>query len=183
MTQKKKSEKTDSVVALIRRTDSENPKPEDLERIRAILDENDALVRLNETSKQAFDRVIASYTKSALSKELFKRQIEAKRKALDYESENVIVQMLINQVILCHIRLNTFEAFHAENVKESLSIASGLYFDKLLSTYQRRFQRACESLGKVKKLLSEAELRDQQAKAKAKGNTLRSLQIYKAMSD
>ena len=109
MTQKKTPKQDDSVVALIRRTDTEKPNPEDLKRLRDILDENDALVRINETSEMAFTRVIGSYTKSELSKELFKRQIEAKRKSLNYESENVIVQMLINQVILCHIRLNTFE--------------------------------------------------------------------------
>jgi hypothetical protein len=183
MTQKKTPKQDDSVVALIRRTDTEKPNPEDLKRLRDILDENDALVRINETSEMAFTRVIGSYTKSELSKELFKRQIEAKRKSLNYESENVIVQMLINQVILCHIRLNTFEAFHAEKVKESLSIASGLYWDKLLLNYQKRFQKACEILAKVKKVLSEAELRDEQAQNKRSQSTLASQKLYKMLSD
>jgi hypothetical protein len=115
-------------------------------------------------------------------KELYERQIEMKRKALGYESENVMVQMLINQVILCHIRLNTFEARHAEKIKESGSIAQGLYLDKLLSNYQRRFQKACESLAKVKKLLAEAELHDQLAKNKRKQSTLASAKIYKSLS-
>ena len=179
----KKAKETDSITDLIRRTDAENPKPEDLKRLRAILDEDDTLVRLNETGQYAFNRVIGSYTKSALSLELFERQIDAKRKAFEYESESVMVQMLINQVILCYIRLSMFETWHAEKVKENCSIAQGLYFDKLLSGYQKRFQKACESLAKVKKLLSEAEWRDQQARNRRSQSTLASVNLYKKLSD
>jgi hypothetical protein len=71
---------------------------------RPQFDENSSLVEINEVSKRAFNTVIKSYSSSALVKELSERQIEMKWKALDYESENVIVQMPINQMILCHIR-------------------------------------------------------------------------------
>lgn len=177
-----KGRKTDSISALIDRTDKENPKPEDLEKLRAILDKDDTLVRLNESSEVAFTRVVGTYTTSKLVKELFQRQIAEKRSSLGYESENVMVQMLINQVILCHIRLTTFETFHAEKTKENSSIAAGLYWDKLLSSYQRRFQNACESLGKVKKLLSEANFRDEQAKTKRAQKTLATQTRYNRLT-
>jgi hypothetical protein len=178
-----KPKKPETIGDLIKLTDKENPKPEDLQRLRNRLNDNANLVEINEISERAFGVVIKTYSSSALMKELFERQIESKRKALDYESENVIMQMLINQVILCHIRVNAFEAFHAEKTRESLSIAYGLYLDKLLSTYQRRFQKACESLAKVRKLLSEAELRDQQARNKRSQSTLAAQKLYKALSD
>ena len=147
------------LTALLKRTDKENPKPQDLAELRTHLDQNSLLVEVNETSKRAFQIVIGSHTKSELLKELYTRQIEVKRKALDYESENLMVQMLINQLILCHIRLNTFEGFHAQKLQESHSTEQGLYWDKVLSNYQRRFLKACESLAKVKKLLSEPDLK------------------------
>src|SRR5687767_6839746 len=126
MTRKEAKPKAkDSLTALIQRTDKENPNPEDLKKIRAILDEDDTLMRINESSEQAFNRVIGTFTKSALSEELFRRQIKAKREKLDYDSANVMVQMLINQVILCHIRMTSYEGFHAEKIRESLSIESG----------------------------------------------------------
>lgn len=178
-----KAKKPETINDLIKLTDKENPKPEDLKRLRDRLDDNGYLVEINEASERAFDAVINSYTTSALMKEIYKRQIKAKRKALDYESENVMVQMLINQVILCHIRLSAYEMFHTEKVRESLSIASGLYWDRLLSSYQKRHLKACETLAKVKKLLSEAELRDQQAKNKKSQSTLNSQRLYKMLSD
>jgi len=60
----------DDLSALINRTDQENPNPEDLKRIRAILDQDNTLVRINECSQRAFDRVVASFTSSELVKEL-----------------------------------------------------------------------------------------------------------------
>ncbi|MEO5859000.1 MAG: hypothetical protein ABIR33_08635, partial [Pyrinomonadaceae bacterium] len=109
-----KTKNAETILDLIKLTDKENPKPEDLERIRARLDENSYLVKINEVSERAFSTLVKTYSSSALVTELYERQIEMKRKALGYESENVMVQMLINQMILCHIRLNAFETFHAE---------------------------------------------------------------------
>jgi len=94
-----------------------------------------------------------------------------------------MVQMLINQVILCHIRLSTFEAFHAEKMRESMSFAVGYYYDKTLTSYHRRFEKACESLAKVKKLLAESEMRDAQAKHKRTLSTLSSQKLYKILND
>ena len=183
MTTKPKPKKPETIKDLIALTDKENPKREDLDRMRKILDEDSSLVRVNETSRRALDAVIESHTTSALMKELYQRQIKEKRESFNYESENVMVQMLINQVILCNIRLNVYEMFHAKKLGENNSIASGLYWDRLLSTYQRRFQRACESLAKVKKLLSEADLRHEQAKTKKSQSTLNSQKLYKMLSD
>jgi hypothetical protein len=47
-----------------------------------------------------------------------------------------------------------------------------------LSTYQRRFQKAGETLARVKKLLTDAELREQQARNKRKQNTLASARLF-----
>ncbi len=178
-----KTKKPETISDLIKLTNKENPKPEDLKRLRQVLDEDSSLVRGNETNKRAFDAVINSYTTSALMKELYQRQINEKRESLNYGSENVMVQMLIDQVILCNIRLNSYEMFHAEKIRENNSIDNGLYWDRLLSTYQRRFQKACESLAKVKKLLSESDLKDQQARTKKSQSTLNAQKLYKMLSD
>lgn len=161
MATKSKVNKGSRIDAMIRRCDQENPKPEDMKALRAHLDQSDFLVRVNESSEHAFDRVIESYTKSAFGKELFKRQRNAKREALGFESANAMVKMLIDQVILCHIRLTTIESWHAGKMQESHTIQWRDHFDKTLSRYQRRFHKACESLAKVRKLLSEADLADQ----------------------
>jgi hypothetical protein len=177
------SKKSETLEALIRRTDKENPNPEDLAKMRCILDQDDTLVRLNKVSEHAFRRVIKSYSESALVTELLERQIKDARKALDYETANAFVKMLIDQVILNNIRLNQLEALHVSKLGGNHCTEEGLYWDKRLSSAQKRFLKACESLAKVKKLLSEADLREAQANGKKTQNTLASQRLYKALSD
>lgn len=182
-TKTKTKPSVDSITAIVRRCDQENPKPEDLKLLREHLDQNDALVRWNESSEYAFNQVIKSYSKSALTEELFKRQIKAKRQNLDYDSATATVKMLIDQVILCHIRLTAFESFHATKVQESLSLAWHEHYDKMLTSYQRRFNRACESLAKVRKLLSEADLADQKARRSRSQATLDTQRLYQMVGE
>jgi hypothetical protein len=96
-------------------------------------------------------------------KEIFERQIEEKRQALDYQNSSAMERMLIDQVVLCWFRLTNMEMIHASKTYESHSLEAGLYYEKRLTGAQRRFTRACETLAKVKKHLSEAQLRELQA--------------------
>ncbi len=55
-----KERKTDSISELIKKTDKENPKSEDLKKLRELLNSDNTLVWLNESSEQAFNRVSAA---------------------------------------------------------------------------------------------------------------------------
>jgi hypothetical protein len=181
-TNKRIKSKQTSVTELIKLTDKANPKPEHLEMIRKHLDDNAALVKLNEVGQRAIVRVIETYSDSALMRELYQRQIEQKRVELGYDSGCVIERMLINQLALCHLRLSLIEMYHAEKVKQSHSTEVGMYWDRLLTTYQRRFERACLSLAKVKKLLAEANSHDERARRARTASTKNSVSILKMMS-
>ena len=76
---------------------------------------------------------------------------------MDYENESAMVRMLIDHVILCQIRMSTFEAFHVKKMQTSMSLKEAAYYDKALTAYQRRFIHACEALAAVKKVLCEAD--------------------------
>lgn len=169
--------------ALIKKTDKENPKPEDMKLMRRLLDKNSSLIKINELSELAVKRVIETISTSALSQELLRRQIEEKREELNYNSASLMERMLIDQIILCHVRLNNIEMLHAAKTYERHSSEHGLYWDKRLNSAQKRFTQACESLAKVRKHLAEANLRDQQAETKRRQATLLSTQIYKNISD
>jgi hypothetical protein len=173
MEEKKEKTSFEEMQALIKKTDKENPNPEDLKAMKKLLDENSTLVRLNEFSELAFTRVIESVTKSALMKELLERQIKEKRGSFGYETATIFEQMLIDQVILCHLRLTNTETLHTSKLDGSHSLAHGLYWDKRLNSAQRRFTKACETLAKVQKHLAEANLREQQAQnSRGKGAML-----------
>jgi len=178
----KTTTKQPSISELVKLTDKENPAPEHLKAIRQHMDENNELVKLNEIGERAIKGVISNYTASALMKEVYVRQMHEKRAEMGYDSANTMEQMLINQVVLCHLRMSMVEMYQAEKVKASHTIETGMYWDRLLTTYQRRFQRACESLAKVKKLLAESNYHDQRARKARSSSTKNSLSILKMMT-
>ena len=90
--------------------------------------------------------------------------------------------MLIDQVLLCQMRLNQFEITHANATNESHTLAAGLYYEKRLSLTQRRFLKAVETLARVKRLLAETEYREQQAKHKRTEATLVSQRLMKSLT-
>jgi hypothetical protein len=80
------------------------------------------------------------------------------------------------------LRLNFLEDIHYTKTKESHSLEHGIYWEKRLTSAQRRHLRACESLAKVRKLLAEAELREQQARAKRSQSKLIADQVLKDLT-
>jgi hypothetical protein len=183
MEKQKDNSEFENLQALVNRTDKENPKPEDLAEIKKLLNADSRLVEMNEITALAFERAIKITTSSALMKELFKRQIEEKRRALGYENASQIEQMLIDQVVLCWFRLNNMEMIHASKSYESHNTETGLYWEKRLTGAQRRFTRACETLAKIKKHLSEAELRELQAQNSRKKSTILASKLLKDLTD
>jgi hypothetical protein len=183
MEKKKDNSDIESLQALIKKTDKENPKPEDLSEMKKMLDCKSMLVRMNEITEIALQRVMKMNTSSALMIELYKRQVEEKRQALGYENASAIEQMLIDQVVLCWLRLNLTETIHASKLSESHTHDSGVYWEKRLTGAQRRFTRACETLAKVKKHLSEAQLRELQAQNSRKKSTILANKLLKDLTD
>lgn len=154
----------ENLQALIEATDKENPKPEDLSAMQKYLNDNAAFVTVNSISRKAFERAVEVSSSSALMREMFNRQIKEKRKDLGIEAASPVEKILIDQVVLCWFRLNNLEILHAVKTHEGHSVETGLYWEKRLNSAQRRLLKATETLTKVQKHLSEANLREQQAR-------------------
>lgn len=88
------------------------------------------------------------------------------RDKLGWNNSSQLEKIIIEQVCLNWLRLNALELTHDQKTRESHTLAVGEHWDKLLTQAQRRYLRACESLAKVRKLLAEAELKEQQARNK-----------------
>jgi hypothetical protein len=173
-----------SLSEIIKRTNKEKPNQKDIQLMEKALDNDASFVEANAAANYAFKRVVDSVSnKSVLVTELYGRNMKNRRSELDYENENAMVRMLIDNVILCQMRMAIFEAFHAERLQKVTSIKEGLYFDKLLTSYHRRFTRACEALAAVKRVLCEANLLSERAKNKRSQSTLQSARLYKSLSD
>lgn len=118
------------------------------------------------TSRIPFERVGNCCSNSYLTKEIYREKLAALRDNLGWANSSEMEKILIEQVCLNWLRLNLLESVHSTKTTESHSFETGVYWDKRLSSAQRRYLRAVESLAKVRKLLTEAELKEEQARDK-----------------
>ncbi|MET0752669.1 MAG: hypothetical protein ABWZ66_04825 [Pyrinomonadaceae bacterium] len=109
---------------------------------------------------------------SFLMTETTKREIKKMRDGLGYEDASELEKILIEQICANYLRVNLLEAGHAQKTVETHTTEAGLYWDKRLSSAQGRYLRACETLAKVRRLLAEANLRDEQARLKRNQSAL-----------
>ena len=84
-------------------------------------------------------------------RECWRQRLQAMRADLGYANSPAL-ERLLQQVTLCWLNLNLTEYRLTNVMKQSISFACGLYWEKRLSAAQKRFTRACETLARVRKL-------------------------------
>jgi hypothetical protein len=167
--------------SLFEATNKANPNEEDKKRLQIYLKENPVIWEsITDLAGKVQNSVISSLAKeSYLAQESYRQKLAAMRDNLGWQTASELEKILIEQVCLNWLRLNFIEIVHREKTLESHTIEWGNYWDKTLSSAQRRHLRACESLAKVRKLLAEAELKEQQARNKRSKSTLIAQQVLK----
>ena len=140
---------------LIRATNTEKPSKEDRRALYAYLEQHGveeivktgALTRnlISSLIDQAFGRHYGLTVAIAAN-------IEQQREDLGYEKASPLERQLIDHLLLCQLRLSQCEALRnaAENREQTL--AQFEHMDKRLTTAQRRYLRAVETLAKVRRL-------------------------------
>lgn len=142
-------------------------KKEDVQALREYLEENQSACReIADFSGRIQRMVIEGFANSVLTAESYKKRLVVMRDNLGWNTASEIEQILIEQVCLCWLRLNFMEMVSYEKLQKSHSVETGLYYEKCLMNAQKRYMRACESLAKVRKLLAEADYREEQARLK-----------------
>jgi len=154
--------------SLFEATNKANPKEEDKKRLQIYLKENPEIWQsITDLSGKVRDNLISSLaSESYLVQESYRQKLGAMRDNLGWQIASELERILIEQVCLNWLRLNFIEIVHREKTQASHTIDWGNYWDKTLTSAQRRYLRACESLAKVRKLLTEAELKQAQARNK-----------------
>jgi hypothetical protein len=160
----KKSERT--LAEVVAQTDKENPANQDLDLIRRRLEERTWSVEAKLITNRAIHKVIEAFGGSAVDGQIYIRFRDRRRTEMGYDAETAMVRMLIDNVILCELRMNTFEGIHASRLQNCEYIKEGLYYDKLLNAHHSRFRKACQALASVKRTLCEAELFQERARSK-----------------
>jgi len=139
---------------LITNTNKENPKEKDILALRA------AMERSPEIWKNTFD--LAHLVSDDLIKEMpmsptieegLKVGWNELRQSLGSKEASALECLLIDQVVLCWLRLHWAEG-RLTHSRDSSSLSKLTAFEeKRLSAAQGRFLRACESLARVRKII------------------------------
>ncbi len=172
---------------LITLTDKENPNPEHVKQIRELVKNPDAeakaLLAVNEASERVFRYSAKLWSNTKAVEELYAFELAEKRKEMDYTSADRMVKMLIDQVILCQFALCRSQMTLVAKLHEGgLSFHAATYYNRTVTEHQRRFNRACLSLTKVRKLLAESEYYQQKARRARRVATKHSMDIYARLS-
>lgn len=165
---------------LIVLVDKENPNPEHVKQIREMVKNPDAeakaLLAVNEASERVFRYAAKLWSNTKAVEELYAFELAEKRKEMDYASADRMVKMLIDQVISCQFALCRSQMTLVAKLHEGgLSFHAANYYNKTVTEHQRRFNRACVALARVRKLLSESEYYQQKARRAGRGATKHAL--------
>jgi len=143
----------DERLALIRRVDTENPSKADVEAVAALMREKpEVWAGTCDMIKQAQRHYIESVKGTALMKESLKLKCERLTAELSEPNDGELEKTLVDHAVLCWLRLSIVEQHYTNAMSQSLTLAQGLYWEKRLTSVQKRFQKACESLARVRKL-------------------------------
>lgn len=162
-------------------TNKEKPKPEDVEALSKLFEESPYIwQQIGNLAARVKDSIISTQCgASHILIEATKKKVAEMRDNLGWKDSSQLEKVIIEQICLNWLRLNSLELTHDQKTRESHTLPVGEHWDKLLTQAQKRYLRACESLAKVRKLLAEAELKEAQARNKRSQSTLISQQILK----
>lgn len=155
-------------MTIFQAANKEKPKPEDVKALKQLFDESPYIwQQVGNLAARVEESIIETQSgKSHLVIEATKRKIAEMRDQLGWANSSELEKIIIEQVCMNWLRLNHLESVHEQKMRESHTLPVGEHWDKLLTQAQKRYLRACESLAKVRKLLAEAALREQQARNK-----------------
>lgn len=94
---------------------------------------------------------VPALTSTAIA-ELWTLQAKEFRNNLGYQTAPPLERALIQHAAVCWLRLAMIELRYSGVMRESITLTLGAYWEKRLTAAQKRFNRACESLERVRKL-------------------------------
>lgn len=151
----------DEITALVKKTDKENPKPEDVKALQIAFQDTKGKVLahfVGNLQNQIFLNILDQTAKhSVFLKESTKEYIEEMKAELGYQHSTFIEMMLIDEIILRWLRLQNVESQHNHYTSGEHTLTSGIYWDKRLDSAQKRYLRSVETLAKVRKMIANTQ--------------------------
>jgi len=139
--------------ALVRKTNVEHPKPEDVQALRKTLTEMPSLWRAagdlaNLSIKMALE---GTWLRSGMRISV-ETGIDDLKKDFGYKDAPAIEKLLIEQIIVCWVLLQKAQMLYAVAQQQGPALHEGDYWERRVTGADMRFRRGCETLARVRKL-------------------------------
>lgn len=148
-------DKIEEFVNVVSQAYKKKPKKEDLESLRNWLNEYPDLWRVVfDTAWLLEDNFIKNMVQDKASIIAMKKNTDEIRKGFGYGDASIFEQMLIDNIIISWlgVQYSNFQLFSRMGKDERIVILD--FWEKRLNAAQRRYLRACESLTRIRRLLS-----------------------------
>lgn len=139
--------------ALIKKIDVPKPAPKDLEAFRALLDKlPEAWRAVGDLAIQVSFGLVRELNGPAHYREAIEHGLMELSRTLGYDEAPALERLLVDQVVLCWLRMYIAEEWYSQKQKQGGTIAVMEHAERMLTMTQRRYLRAIEALARVRKL-------------------------------
>lgn len=154
----KLAETADPVTSLsqaYKRADKPDANPEDVEALVRLVRQHPHLMRKTaDLAAASVNVAIQGANATPAVREVLRCSVDQVKASLGYERAVPVERLLVEQVALCYLRMNLAEQSYEGVMSQEHSLKLGAYWEKKLSSAQRRYLQAVETFARVRKLLS-----------------------------
>ncbi len=137
---------------LYKRTDKANPKQEDVRALQVFLAEHPEIIQdTYYLPKMVLDEFLEKLYDSESKRALIIAQVEELKAQFGYEQVSIIEKMLFDSVLISWVRLNYLEGCYNQYFQAGSPYKDFEFWEQRVSAAQRRFTRAIDTLGRLKK--------------------------------
>jgi hypothetical protein len=144
----------DAIVAAANREDAT---PEAVQEFRNLIAADpDDWEESRDPLKREINRLISLCSRSPAIEEVRLLGVRQLRDKLVSETDGPLEHVLIDNLIMCWLRLGETEKQYSSQLKKGLPLPVADYWENRLTAAQKRLAKACETLARVRKLLRPA---------------------------
>jgi hypothetical protein len=134
---------------------------------KRLLSDPDAWRSLGDLMSEATDLAFKGFWLGYGTKASVKHGAELLKKDLGYDSAPPLERLLIEQVVMCYVRLGMIEHEYSRTVRGEYSMKVAEHMEGRLTQAQRRYVRATISLARVRGLLVRVQSEETRASLRA----------------
>jgi len=140
-------------IDLLRKTDKEHPNPDDVRKLREALLKDPSLVDFAGGLAAQSQKALLNSTKLAAgTRQIIEAGLTKLKDDLSYTAAPRLEQLLIEQILICHLRLTLCECVYHIQLGSEMKLSDANEWERFLGSAQNRLCRSIETLVRVRRL-------------------------------